>query len=126
MLIIWIDIWDIQSSSKAKCFINRCFNIGRYITTICGANMNLDIPQYKNCWQWGYATMSCHSQGSKYVKYNSSHKSENYRQFRWCYKVNKKTNPPCIETKKDDPFLYSFKCLNCHRDHQANSNICPF
>ena len=49
MSIIWIDIWDVQSGSKAKYLINRCFNIEKYIVTICGANINLDIPQCKNC-----------------------------------------------------------------------------
>jgi len=49
MAIIWVDIWDVQSSSKAKGLINRCFNVGNYIATVRGANMNLDIPQYKNC-----------------------------------------------------------------------------
>ena len=34
MLIVWIDIWDYQSGSKAKCLINWCFNVGRYIATI--------------------------------------------------------------------------------------------
>ena len=34
MLIIWIDIWNVQSGSKAKGLINRCFNIGRFIMTI--------------------------------------------------------------------------------------------
>ena len=34
MAIIWLDIWDIQSSSKAKGLINRCFNIKSFITTI--------------------------------------------------------------------------------------------
>ena len=34
MSIIWIDIWDVQSGSKAKSLINRCFNIERFITTI--------------------------------------------------------------------------------------------
>ena len=47
MSIVWIDIWDHQSRSKAKCLVNRCFNISRYIATIRGANMNLGIPQYK-------------------------------------------------------------------------------
>jgi len=50
MSIIWIDIWNIQSSSKAKYLINRCFNVGRFIATIREANMNLGVPQYKNCW----------------------------------------------------------------------------
>ena len=34
MSIIWIDIWDVQSSSNAKMLINRCFNVGRHIATI--------------------------------------------------------------------------------------------
>ena len=49
MSIVWIDIWDVQSGSKAKMLINRYFNIRRYIATIQGANMNLGIPQCKNC-----------------------------------------------------------------------------
>jgi len=40
MSIVWIDIWDYQSGSKARCLIN----IGRYITTIRGANMNPGVP----------------------------------------------------------------------------------
>ena len=35
MTIIWVNIWDIQSSSKVKSLINRCFNVGSYIVTIC-------------------------------------------------------------------------------------------
>ena len=49
MSIVWIDICNYQSGSKAKCLINWCFNIGRYIATIREANMNLGMPQYKNC-----------------------------------------------------------------------------
>jgi len=44
MSIVWIDIWDVQSGSKAKILINRCFNVGRYIMTIQGANMNPGVP----------------------------------------------------------------------------------
>ena len=43
MAIIWLDIWDIQSSSKAKSLINRCFNIESYIMTVQEINMNLEI-----------------------------------------------------------------------------------
>ena len=49
MLIIWINIWNIQSGSRAKGLINYCFNVGRYIVTIRGANMNPGVLQYKNC-----------------------------------------------------------------------------
>ena len=31
-----------------------------------------------------------------------------------------------METKQGKPCLYTFKCLNCKDNHQANSNNCPF
>ena len=43
MAIIWIDIWDVQSSSKAKMLINRYFNVGNYIAIIQEANKNSSI-----------------------------------------------------------------------------------
>ena len=106
--------------------INRCFNVGRYIVTIHRANMNPGVPQCKNCWKWGHMTFSCRIQGSKCVKCNGPHKSKSHCEFGWCCKVNKKTNPPCLETKKGEPCPHTFKCSNYQGDHQANSNQCPF
>jgi len=34
MAIIWIDIWNSQSGSKAKLLINHSFSYGRFIATI--------------------------------------------------------------------------------------------
>jgi len=51
MVVVWIDIWDSQSSSSAKNIINCCFNIGRFITTVKGTNMNPGVLQCKNCWK---------------------------------------------------------------------------
>ena len=59
MSIIWIDIWDIQSGSRAKSLINWCFSVERYIATIREANMNPRVPQCKNCWKWEHTTFSC-------------------------------------------------------------------
>ena len=75
--IIWLDIWDIQSSSYTRGLINRCFNIERYIATIRGINMNSGVLQYKNYWKWGHVTFLCRVQGSKYIKCNSSYKTKN-------------------------------------------------
>ena len=58
--IVWIDIWDVQSGSNAKMLINKCFNIGRYIATIQGANINPGVLQCKNCWKWGHCHMQVH------------------------------------------------------------------
>ena len=126
MSIIWINIWDVQSGSKAKSLINRCFNVRRFIVTIWEANMNLRVPQYKNCWWWWHTTLSCYIQRSKYVKCNGLHKTENHHQFGWCCKVNEKINPSCLKTKKDKPCSHMFKYSNCCGDHQADSNLCLF
>ena len=126
MSIIWIDIWDVQSGSKAKTLINQCFNIGKYITTIRGANMNPDILQCKNCWKWRHSSFSCRIQGSKCIKYNGPHKLENHCQFGWYCKANKKTNLLHLETKKGKPCPHTFKYSNYRGDHQADSNLCLF
>ena len=106
MAIVWIDIWDVQSSYNAKMLINRCFNIGNYIATIREANMNPGVPQCKNCWKWGHTTFSCRIQGAKCVKCNGPHKSEHHREFGWYCKGNTKLNPPRLETKKGEPCCY--------------------
>ena len=126
MSIVWIDIWDVQSRSKAKSLINQCFNVGRYIAMIKGTNINLRVLQCKNSWKWGHTTFSYRIQEAKYVKYNSPHKSENYCQFGQCCKANNKINPPYFETKKGKPYLYVFKYSNCYGDHQTDSNQCLF
>ena len=126
MAIVWINIWDVQSSSKAKSLINWCFNIDRFIATVRGTNMNPGVPQCKNCRKWGHSTFSCRIQGAKCVECNRLHKSENHYEFGWCCKANPKTNPPHLEMKKGKSCPYSFKCPNCQGNHQADSNSCPF
>jgi len=64
--IIWFDIWDTQSSSKAKSLINHSFNLGQYIATVRVTNMNPGVPQCHNCWKWGHSTFSCKAHGSRY------------------------------------------------------------
>jgi len=40
MAVVWVDIWDSQNGSSVKNIINHCFNIGRFIATVKGTNMN--------------------------------------------------------------------------------------
>jgi len=54
MDIIWINIWNFQSSSKAKNLIGRYFNIGSNIAMIWNMNINSEVSQCKNCWRWGH------------------------------------------------------------------------
>jgi len=76
-----------------KGLINKCFNIESYITTIRGTNMNLGIPQYKNCWKWGHLTFLCRIQEAKYIKYNGSYKSDTIANFCGVAKQMRKQTP---------------------------------
>jgi len=126
MSIIWFDIWDAQSSSRAKDLINRHFNVGNYIATIQSANMNPEVLQCKNCWKWGHVTGMCRMQGAKCIKCNGSYKSEHHYQFAWCCKANKKINPLRLEIKKGKLYPHSFKCSNYKEDYQLDSNLYLF
>ena len=126
MAIIWIDIWDSQSGSKAKILINHSFNYGRCIATIRGTNMNPGVPQCHNCWKWGHATFACKSHGSRCQKGGGSHKIKNHRDMAWCCKANFKTNPPRLETKQGEPCPHTFKCINCKGEHSADNNKCLY
>ena len=79
--IIWINIWDAQNGSKAKSLINQRFNVGRFISTIQGTNMNPGIPQCKNCWKWSHMADICRIQRAKCVKCNGLHQTIHHREF---------------------------------------------
>ena len=122
MAIIWIDIWDTQSSSKIKSIINQRFNVGSFIAMVYGANMNPGVLQCKNCWKWEHIAGVCYIQGAKCVRCNRLHLTEHHCHFAWCCKTNDKINPPRLETKKGEPCPHMFKCLNCKGDHQCCGN----
>ena len=124
MVVVWVDLWDSQSSSSAKNIINRCFNIGQYIATIQGTNTNLGVPQCKNCWKWGHSTLSCCSHVSRCTKCYGAHSTKHHREKVWCCTENKKLN--CAATKVGEPCPHIFKCMNCKGDHQADSYSCPY
>ena len=50
-IVVWVDIWNSQSSSCVKNIINRQFNVGQFIATVYRTNINLRVPQCKNCWK---------------------------------------------------------------------------
>ena len=126
MAIIWVDIWNLQNDTKTELIINWCFNIRRVIAIICRTNMNPGVSQCRNCWKWGYLTLSCWSHMSRCAKCNEPHNSKHYRKKVWCCKENNKLSPPKLATKEGKPCSYVFKCVNCKGNHQADNNTCPY
>ena len=122
--VVWVDIWDSQSGSCAKNIINRQFNVGRFIATVCRTNMNPGVPQCKNCWKWGHSTLSCRSHVSRCTKCHGAHNTKHHREKAWCCMENKKTNH--VATIAGEPCPHIFKCMNCKGDHQVDSYSCPY
>ena len=122
--VVWVDIWDSQSGSCTKNIINRRFNVGRFIATVHGTNMNPGVPQCKNCWKWGHSTLSCRSHVSRCAKCYGAHDTGHHREKAWCCMENKKTNHAATITGEPCPHI--FKCVNCKGDHQVDSYSCPY
>jgi len=78
MAVVWIDIWDSQSGTKAKTLVNRSFNFGRHIAIFRGTNMNPGVPQCKNCWKWGHTTYTCRAHGARCQQCSGPHKLEHH------------------------------------------------
>jgi len=124
MAVVWVNIWDSQSSSSAKNIINHQFNIEQFVMTVYSTNMNPGIPQCKNCWKWEYSTLNCHSHISRCAKCYKAHMTEHHKEKVWCCMENKKANQ--MATKDSEPSPHIFKCMNCKGDHQVDSSSCPY
>ena len=122
--VVWVDIWDSQSSSCVKNIINCQFNVGQFIATMHGTNMNLGVPQCKNCWKWEHSILSCHSHISRCAKCYKAYNTKHYREKAWCCIENKKLNYSA--TKDGEPCPHVFKYMNCKEDYQADSYSCPY
>lgn len=52
--------------------------------------------------------------------------NSNTKNIVWCCKANFKTNPPRLETLKEEPYTYFFKYVNYKNDHQTDNTNCLF
>ncbi|KAJ3561033.1 hypothetical protein NP233_g10445 [Leucocoprinus birnbaumii] len=93
MSVIWIDVWDSQGGTKAKCLVNRQFNIGRSVATVRATAMHPGVAQCRNCWKWGHPTHACRAQSAKCQICGGPHQKQNHRSLAWCCKANEKANP---------------------------------
>ena len=57
------------------------------------------------------------------VKYNSLYEVKHHRNIVWYCKANFKTNISRLGTRSRKSYSYSFKCINCKGEHQADSNL---
>jgi len=58
---IYFDIWDSQTGSRMKSFIDRSLNIGSMVCFFCKASMKIGVPLCICCYLWGHNMNYCNS-----------------------------------------------------------------
>ena len=58
---IYFDIWDLQTGSQMKSFVNHSLNVGNVVCFFCKASMKIGAPLCTRCYSWGHNTNHCNS-----------------------------------------------------------------
>ncbi|CAA7263242.1 unnamed protein product [Cyclocybe aegerita] len=80
----------------------------------------------QRCWKWGHPTVACKAKQLSCPICSGPHEQKEHRQHAGCCKGNMKGKPPVPPTPRDQPCPHKGHCVNCHKDHAANSASCKF
>ncbi|CAA7263691.1 unnamed protein product [Cyclocybe aegerita] len=86
----------------------------------------LDSSPLRRCWKWGHPTVACKAKQLSCPICSGPHEQKEHRQHAGCCKGNAKAKPPVPPTPRDQPCPHKGRCVNCHKDHAANSASCKF
>ncbi|CAA7265981.1 unnamed protein product [Cyclocybe aegerita] len=84
------------------------------------------VPLCQRCWKWGHPTFACKAKQLSCTICLGPHKQKEHHQHAGCCKGNAKVKPPVLPTPRDQPCPHKGHCVNCHKDHTANSALCKF
>ncbi|CAA7267352.1 unnamed protein product [Cyclocybe aegerita] len=101
---VYCNIWDSQQGTRTKKALGQLiFLAGRSCAIRPAAVKQLSCP-------------IC----------SGPHEQKEHRQHAGCCKGNAKAKPPVPPTPRDQPCPHKGRCVNCHKDHAANSASCKF
>ncbi|CAA7267562.1 unnamed protein product [Cyclocybe aegerita] len=84
------------------------------------------VPLCQRCWKWGHPTVACKAKQLSCPICLGPHEQKEHCQHAGCCKGNVKAKPPVPPTPRDQPCPHKGRCVNCHKDHAANSASCKF
>ncbi|CAA7267582.1 unnamed protein product [Cyclocybe aegerita] len=111
---VYCNIWDSQQGTRTKKALGQpIFLAGQ-------------VPLCQHCWKWGHPTVACKTKQLSCPICLGPHEQKEHRQHAGCCEGNAKAKPPVPPTPHDQPCPHKGCCVNCHKDHAANSALCKF
>jgi len=118
---IYFDIWDLQTGSWMKFFIDHSLNVGNMVCFFRKASIKIGAPLYTRCYSWGHNTNYCNFSHMVCPICDGSHCA-----LATCCKGHLKQVPPVPPTINGEPCPHLALCKNWGKPHAANSPCCQF
>ncbi|CAA7263238.1 unnamed protein product [Cyclocybe aegerita] len=123
---VYCNIWDSQQGTHAKKALGQPIFLAGQSCAIRPAARHTGVPLCQRCWKWGHPTVACKAKQLSCPICSGPHEQKEHRQHAGCCKGNVKGKPPVPPTPHDQPCPHKGHCVNCHKDHTANSASCKF
>ncbi|CAA7267342.1 unnamed protein product [Cyclocybe aegerita] len=123
---VYCNIWDSQQGTRAKKALGQPIFLAGRSCAIRPAARHTRVPLCQRCWKWGHPTVACKAKQLSCPICSGPHEQKEHRQHAGCCKGNAKAKPPVPPTPRDQPCPHKGRCVNCHKDHAANSASCKF
>ncbi|CAA7270659.1 unnamed protein product [Cyclocybe aegerita] len=123
---VYCNIWDSQQGTHAKKALGQPIFLAGWSCAIRPAARHTGVPLCQRCWKWGHPTIACKAKQLSCPICSGPHEQKEHRQHVGCCKGNAKVKPPVPPTPRDQPCPHKGHCINCHKDHAANSALCKF
>ena len=126
MATVYLNIADTVSGARAKEVLNRPLQMGGKVSYIHAAKVNPGVALCQRCWKWGYPSSACHALQAKCLMCIGPHGREHHCTLSGCCKGNAKVTPPTSPTAEGMLCPHPSHCVNCRKDHPADSRKCNF
>ncbi|CAA7267769.1 unnamed protein product [Cyclocybe aegerita] len=124
--MVYCNLWDSQQGTHAKKALAQPIFLAGRSYAIRPAAQHTGVPLCHCCWKWGHPTVACKAKQLSCPICLGPHEQKEHRQHAGCCKGNTKAKPPVPPTPHDQPCPHKGRCVNCHKDHAANSALCKF
>ena len=115
---VFLDVADSKVGSRSRRLVNRSLQCGHRSCRILAAPLRVGLPCCQRCWTWGHPDNRCRERLLRCPICAGPHEKANHRQFAGCCNPRDKTKP---RTPMGQDCPHPSKCVNCGKDHPADS-----
>ena len=124
--MVYLNVADSVSGAQAKALLSRSVQFGQFVCPFRAARANPGSALCQRCWKWGHPTNTCCAPQQRCPICSEPHWKEHHCALTGCCKGSPKVNPPVPPVAPGEPCPHALQCLNCHKNHAADSQQCNF